>query len=308
MVKRRIHRHSASNHALVPTIPGMRGHLFVDMPLAAVAISATPAFGWPVLAAVGGLSVAIHSWGVVNPRSSLYMPVTWRLRREARDLALTFDDGPNPDATPRLLDVLATHGLSATFFVIGEHVARHPELARRIRAGGHALGLHSHTHSRLFNCWTPGRVRSDLEACAMAVSQATGEAAPRLFRPPVGLKNPVVGHVAGRLGLCTVTWTARGRDIGASSTDAVLRRLAPSARPGAILLLHDGYEPTRPGQRSAAVAVTEALAPLLSAAGMTSRALEVVDGRARLRREVAMPEPAQSGLGPSATAVPSASA
>jgi len=292
----------------VPTIPAMRGHLFVDMPLAAVAISAAPAFGWPVLAAVGGLSVAIHSWGVVNPRSSLYMPVTWRLRQEARDLALTFDDGPNPEVTPRLLDVLAAHGLTATFFVIGAHVDRHPELARRIRAGGHALGLHSHSHSRLFNCWTPGRVRRDLEACATAVSQATGEPAPRLFRPPVGLKNPVVGHVATRLGLCTVTWTARGRDIGASSTDAVLQRLAPSVRPGAILLLHDGFEPTRPGQRSAAVAVTEALAPRLAAAGMTSRALEVRDGKPRLQRTTAAAERKPSGLGPTPTAAPSVSA
>jgi len=290
-----------------PTIPGMRGHLFVDVPLAAVAIGATPAFGWPVLAAVGGLSVAIHSWGVVNPRSSLYLPVTWRLRQEARDLALTFDDGPNPEVTPRLLDVLAAHGLHATFFVIGEHVARHPELARRIRAGGHALGLHSHTHSRLFNCWTPGRVRRDLAACAAAISQATGEPAPVLFRPPVGLKNPVVGFVAGRLGLCTVTWTARGRDIGAPTPDAVLKRLSPTVRPGAILLLHDGFEPLRPGTRAAAVAVTEALAAVMAGAGMTSRALEVVAGRARLQRDAAAGAAAPVGTGPAATALPSAS-
>jgi len=251
----------------------MRGHLLVDVPLVALALAAYPALGWMAPVAAGGLSAMIHTWGVINPRSSLYMPVCWRLGPDAGGCALTYDDGPNPEVTPRLLDCLSETRSQATFFLIGSHVRREGALVRRIRAEGHALGLHSDTHSRLFNCWGPARVRADLEACGTAISQATGEPPPRLFRPPVGLKNPMVGWVSTRMGLSTVTWTARGRDIHARSAAPVLARLEPHLRAGSILLLHDGHEPTRAGERGICLEVTRSLTARMHQLGLVSRGL-----------------------------------
>ncbi len=238
----------------------MRGHLLVDVPLVAACVSLFPLYGLQPLLWATPLATAIHAWGVVNPRSSLYLPVWWRLPAGSPDVALTFDDGPHPEVTPRVLDLLAGAKQRATFFVIGENVRRHPALVRRIVDEGHAVGLHSDAHSWWFNCWPPSRVRRDLERCAASIADATGQPAPTLFRPPVGLKNPMVGFIAGRLGLTTVTWSARGLDTGSSPADVVLARLERGLAPRAILALHDGCEPLRPRSRELCPAV---LAPLL---------------------------------------------
>ncbi len=272
-------------------IARVRGHLLVDVPLAALAIASAPAVGWLAPAAAAACAAAMHAWGVADPRSSLYMPVWWRLPRGCKELALTFDDGPNPEVTPRLLDALARQGLSATFFLIGAHVARHPELARRIRAAGHAIGLHSHSHSRWFNCWGPARLAADLADCQAAISDATGEPPPTLFRPPVGLKNPMVGATSLRMGLCAVTWSARGRDTTTADPARIIARLAPALRPRAIVLLHDGHEPGRAGDRSACVAVVEALGGRLRACGIAACARRAVGLRLSAEAPRATPTP-----------------
>ncbi len=246
----------------------MRTHLLVDVPLAASAIAACPSLGWPAPAAAGALALAMHAWGVLDPRSSLYLPVWWRLPPSSTGCALTFDDGPNPGVTDALLDRLGAAGLQATFFLIGAHVRRHGALVRRMRAEGHGIGLHSDSHSRWFNCWGPRHLARDIEACAAAIADATGTAPPRLFRPPVGLKNPMVGVMVQRLDLVAVTWSARGRDTGGAGLERILRRLEPRVRPRAILLLHDGHEPSRPASRASCLAVVDRLA-----ARMRERAL-----------------------------------
>lgn len=256
----------------------MRAHLLMDVPLTALGLAAWPAYGPAPLLGLAGAASLIHAWGVLDPRSSLYLPVHWRLPRDQQGLALSFDDGPHPEATPRLLDLLAEAGQQATFFLIGVHVRQHGALLRRMHTEGHALALHSDTHSRWFNCWPPGRVRRDLEACAAAIADATGTPPPRLFRPPVGLKNPIVGHVAGQLGLCCLTWSARAADAGTTSAEAILARLRPRIRPRAIICLHDGCEPWRSRDRHQTLRAVETLLPLLAAAKLPSRAL-AVDGQ-----------------------------
>jgi peptidoglycan/xylan/chitin deacetylase (PgdA/CDA1 family) len=256
----------------------VRGHLLIDVPLAATGIALAVAFGPLPLAGAAALSAAVHTWAVTDPRASLYMPVCWRLGAESAGCALTFDDGPNPEVTPRLLDRLGEAGERATFFVIGSHVRRHGALARRMLAEGHTIGLHSDSHSRMFNCWPPRRVKADLEACGAAIADATGAPAPTLFRPPVGLKNPIVGFVAGRLGLSTVTWTARGRDTRTSDPQLIAARLRPGIARGGILLLHDGHEPARPAPRDACLAVVELVLARLRELGLRSLPL-TADGR-----------------------------
>ncbi len=251
----------------------MRGHLLVDVPFMAAAVSLTPVYGVAPLAWLTVAAVGIHAWGVVHPRSSLYMPVWWQLPAGSTAMALTFDDGPHPERTPAVLDLLADHDQRATFFVIGENVRRHPALVRRILDEGHALGLHSDQHSWWFNCWPPGRVRRDLERCGDAIAEATGQPPPRLFRPPVGLKNPIVGFVVGSMRLRTVTWSCRGLDTGIASTEQVLARLLKGLRPGAILGLHDGAEPERPRPGTLCPEVLARLLPVMRERGLSSRPL-----------------------------------
>ena len=255
----------------------MRGHLLVDVPFMAAAISLAPVYGLAPLAWLSAAAVGIHAWGVVNPRSSLYMPVWWRLPAGSDGVALTFDDGPHPERTPAVLDLLARHGQRATFFVIGENVRRHPALTRRIVDEGHAIGLHSDQHSWLFNCWPPGRVRRDLERCAAAIAEATGRPAPTLFRPPVGLKNPIVGFVTGRMRLRTVTWSCRGLDTGSADVERVTARLLSGLRPRAILGMHDGAEPSRPRPGMLCPEVLGRLLPVMRERGLVSRPLVAVE-------------------------------
>nr|MBA3848327.1 polysaccharide deacetylase family protein [Planctomycetota bacterium] len=218
-------------------------------------------------------ATALHVWGTVHPRASYYLPVHWRLAKGSPDVALTFDDGPHPEHTPAALDLLAAHGHRATFFVIGEHARRHPHLLKRMRAEGHAIGLHSQGHSRWFNCWPPRLVMRDLVACGASIADATGEPPPRLFRPPVGLKNPLVGEAARRLALVTVTWTERAWDRPGYGAERIAARLETAATPRAILMLHDGHEPGRTVDRSPSIAALGRLLPALRARGLLSRAL-----------------------------------
>lgn len=179
-------------------------------------------------------------------------------------LWLTLDDGPDPAETPAVLEVLDRHGAKATFFVIGAKAAAHPGLIRELRRRGHQVANHSATHPQAWFWGLPrGRVARELDGGAAAIRAALeGSDPPPLFRSPVGM-TPVSLHplLAGR-GWTLVGWSARGRD-GRSRVDldAVLARLLAGARPGAILVLHEG--------RGHAPALLERLLPRLQAAGLT---------------------------------------
>lgn len=158
------------------------------------------------------------------------------------EIALTFDDGPNPDVTPRVLDLLDAAGARATFFCIGRHVEAHPEIAAEIVRRGHRIENHTHTHPNLFACYLVPGLRREIEDAQEAIERAAGRR-PRLFRAPAGLRNPLLDWVLHRTGLRLVSWTRRGFD-GVSGVDqnpaTVSRRLLSGLAPGDILLLHDG--------------------------------------------------------------------
>jgi peptidoglycan/xylan/chitin deacetylase (PgdA/CDA1 family) len=256
----------------------IRPHLLVDAPLIACSIALGAGLGMAWALGPPLLASALHTHGVLNPRSSYYMPVFWRLPPGAAHCALTFDDGPHPEVTPRVLDALAEAGQTATFFVIGRNAEQHPDLLRRIHAEGHAIGLHSHSHSRLFNLSSPGWVRRDLQANGAIISDSIGEPPPRLFRPPVGLKNPIIGHISSQLDLVAVTWSGRAFDTRLNDPAAIESRLCSALAPRAILCMHDGVEP---GQQRDAGPMLIALRGLLAdmaKRGLRSQALQV-EGR-----------------------------
>lgn len=158
-------------------------------------------------------------------------------------VALTFDDGPNPHATPVILDALAARGVRATFFILGRHAERWPDLVRRVAEEGHSVGNHGYYHRKL-HLKSPSYVRDDLERGTYAIERAGGQR-PHLFRAPHGFRSPWVSAIAHTLGQSTVGWSLGVWDSDRPGVEVIADRTVNGAKPGSILLLHDGdgYDP-----------------------------------------------------------------
>ena len=162
-----------------------------------------------------------------------------RFATDRREIWLTIDDGPDPDDTPKILDLLDRHGAKATFFVIGERAARWPELVREIVRRGHEIGHHSHTHPvATFWCASPRRLAAELDR-ALAALRETG-VRPRWFRAPVGIKQPLLSRALVARDLRCVGWSIRSGDCRSHSPEEMAAATANRLHPGAIVLLHEG--------------------------------------------------------------------
>jgi peptidoglycan/xylan/chitin deacetylase (PgdA/CDA1 family) len=157
-----------------------------------------------------------------------------------REIALTLDDGPDPDVTPRVLNLLDEYGIKATFFCIGRKAEQYPDLCRDIVARGHAVENHSQQHRHYFSLLGPAGFAREIRAGQETLQRITG-IAPMFFRAPAGLRNPFLDPVLARLGLQLASWTVRGFDTQMRDAAKVQARLMRGLRPGAILLLHDGH-------------------------------------------------------------------
>jgi peptidoglycan-N-acetylglucosamine deacetylase len=208
---------------------------------------AVPSF----LAGFGGLAAV----GAAHPRSQLFGRTIFQTN-SPRKLAITFDDGPNPAITPRLLDLLDRHKAKASFFVVGKYVRQAPDLTKEIGARGHLIGNHTDTHPNLFYCG-PGETRAELLRCSEAIGQATWQE-PRWFRPPFGFRSPWLGALVQQQRMRTVMWTLIPGDWKPRTQEWLIERLKPisehaKALPtknkpqpypspgGDILCLHDGH-------------------------------------------------------------------
>ena len=207
-------------------------------------------------------------------------------------VAITIDDGPEPEVTGRVLDVLDEHGARATFFCIGERVERHPALARSIVARGHEIANHSYRHRMSFSLLGPRGVAGEVVGAQEAIGAATGEV-PRFFRAPAGLRNPFLEPALTRASLQLVSWTRRGFDTVNGSAGRVLGSLTRGLQGDDILLLHDGHAARTP---SGAPVILEVLPALLSA--LTQAQLAPITLRAALDRSVTpgASSPAASGV------------
>lgn len=163
-------------------------------------------------------------------------------REQGRCIALTFDDGPTPDVTPKVLDVLRAKGVRATFFFVGRQVVANPELARQVCSEGHAIGNHTYSHPPLFCFLTPGHLRRELTRGQDAIRQATG-VTPRHFRSPVGLRHPLLARTLDQTEMDFVLWSIRSYDTWPQGVESLRRRILDRAHPGAIVLFHDRSAP-----------------------------------------------------------------
>lgn len=158
-------------------------------------------------------------------------------------LALTFDDGPHPANTPRLLDLLKQRNVKATFYVVGTNAKRYPEIMRRIVAEGHEIGNHTVTHPNLSKMSADG-VRNELRVCHDAIVSATG-VAPRTMRPPYGaITSAQKSWIKKEFGYSTILWSVDPEDWKKPGSSVVTSRLVSGAGPGGILLVHDIHSPT----------------------------------------------------------------
>ena len=196
-----------------------------------------------VAPALGAVVAGALAHGAFYPNSPIFGPVVAHLRDDGPFVALTFDDGPNPEATPAILDALASRDAKASFFILGRYAQRWPDLVRRIAAEGHCVGNHGYHHRKL-HLKSPSYVRDDLQLGTNAIVDACG-VRPAFFRAPHGFRSPWVTYIASTLGQRTVGWGHGVWDTARPGVQVIAERTMRVAKRGAILLLHDGdgYDP-----------------------------------------------------------------
>ncbi len=231
---------------------------------------------WPWAAgALAANHAALTAAGLL-PRSGLLGPNWTRLPPGAAargEIALTIDDGPDPEVTPRVLDLLDVEGARATFFVIGERVRRHPALAREIVARGHGIENHSQRHLNTFSLHGPRWLEREIRAAQSTLAQVCG-VTPRFFRAPAGLRNPFLEPVLARLDLQLAAWTRRGYDTRNGDAAAVARALQKNLAAGDIVLLHDGNAARSPHGKPVILDALPLLLASIKDAGLTPVTLD----------------------------------
>ncbi len=227
---------------------------------------------WPIGVSAGvAAATGIAAWGAVGPSSELFGP-TVRHTASTKTIALTFDDGPNPAVTPKLLDLFDRYSIRATFFLIGKFARACPELVKEISVRGHLLGNHTETHANLIFQSRAG-IRDELERCQVAISAATHADPPRWMRPPYGYRSPLLDGEVRRAGMRgIVMWSRICWDWKPQPPERLIVRLARIGRPGGshgdIVVLHDGDHRALGGDRHHVVAALEHWLPRWRDAGL----------------------------------------
>ena len=213
--------------------------------------------------------LAIAAAGLL-PRCNWLGPVLTRLPADTgQRVAITIDDGPDPEVTPRVLDLLASRNAIATFFVIGEQARRHAALTREIAARGHAVENHSEHHLNSFSLRGPATMAREIDAGRRTIADLTGLDS-RFFRAPAGLKNVFLDPLLARRELTLAAWTRRAYDTRCGDPDQVLARLTKGLSAGDILLLHDGNAAPTTRGTPVILDVLPRLLDRLDAAGLTT--------------------------------------
>lgn len=197
---------------------------------------------WPWTTGIILVNHAILTVAGLIPRSTLLGTNLTRLPQNAAqrgEVAITIDDGPEPEVTPHVLDILDRYQAKATFFCIGRAAARHPELCREIIRRGHAVENHSMSHHWYFPLLGPWRMHREVNDAQVVLAEITGQA-PRFFRAVAGLRSPQLDPVLAHCGLQLCSWNKRGFDTRSRDANAVFDKLTGGLAAGDIILLHDG--------------------------------------------------------------------
>jgi len=244
---------------------------------------------------VGLVAAGAHAWtllppllayvvlagdGALRPGSGWLMPVIRHGNRNGHSVALSLDDGPDPNLTPQVLDVLKLYRAQATFFVIGRHAEAHPDLIRRMAAEGHEIANHSYGHSRFLNLRFHKAMRADIVHGVAILKRLYPAVASTLYRPPMGLKNPTLARLQRQLHLRVVAWSLHAGDTHGSSAEKIAARVLRRIRGGDIVVFHDGHD--LPGRRrdSTVVEALDRILPVLAERGLVPVTVsEIIDDR-----------------------------
>jgi peptidoglycan-N-acetylglucosamine deacetylase len=202
-------------------------------------------------------AVVAAGYESMAPTGQWYGRTFTGVARGTKQLALTYDDGPNDPHTMRLVETLAKHDVHATFFLIGHYVGQRPDLAREIIRAGHIVGNHTFTHP-LLTFKSDGETRKELASCRAALEDAIGEPS-KLFRPPFGGRRPATLRIAREFGLEPVMWNVTGYDWNAPPAAVIQKKVESQIRGGDVILLHDGGHKQMGADRSQTVLATDHL-------------------------------------------------
>ena len=210
-----------------------------------------------VLATLGAAAISALGYQSMAPTGQWFGPAFCGLPRGPKQIALTFDDGPNDPHTLKLLEVLARHNVAATFFLIGRYVRQRPDIAQAIAKQSHVIGNHTFTHP-LLTLQPSSRIRRQVMDCRDAITGAVGQHS-NLFRPPWGGRRPGTFRIIRQLGLEPVMWNVTGYDWNPPSTEFIEQRVSRKIRGGDVVLLHDGSHVAFGADRSKTVQAVDRL-------------------------------------------------
>ena len=213
--------------------------------------------GYIVSSICGAIAASVAGYQSMAPTGQWYGRTFTGLKPGARQLGLTYDDGPNDPHTLRLLEVLARHNVKATFFVIGRYLKQRPDIARELVRAGHIVGNHTFSHPNLIFA-SARQTAMQLRDCEQALTDAVGEHS-RLFRPPFGGRRPATLKIARALGLEPVMWNVTGWDWKGKPSEYLERKVIQQIRGGDVVLLHDGSHAAFGADRSQTVIATDRL-------------------------------------------------
>lgn len=182
------------------------------------------------------LFMGLLAYGSFRLKANYFLDSIHKGKNEG--IILTFDDGPDPETTPMILDLLKKENLKATFFVIGMKAVKNPELLDRMILEGHTVGNHSFSHHKAIAFFSHGKLEEDLSKCSRVIREITGHN-PVFFRPPFGVTNPKFGRIVNRLGMKSIGWTVRSFDTIKTDSKVLAAKICRKTKPGSILLFHD---------------------------------------------------------------------
>lgn len=203
-----------------------------------VAINFTYGFSGWWYGVLGIMYLNIQAYGASVLSAEFFLPVLYAGDRNSNKIAITFDDGPIPVMTEKILDVLNTHKVPAAFFCIGNRVHDYPALIKRMHESGHLIGNHSYWHGPMFDLQSPDKIAKELADTDVAIQRAINKK-PNFFRPPFGVTNPMVASAVKRRGYKTIGWTVRSFDTMTKNGNALLDRVTKSLKGGDVILFHD---------------------------------------------------------------------
>ncbi|MFW5793105.1 MAG: polysaccharide deacetylase family protein [Bacteroidota bacterium] len=191
-----------------------------------------------IFAAISALFIAVLSWASININSQFYLKTICRNKSNVNKIAITFDDGPDPDKTTKILDILNDYNAKASFFIIGEKAKSRPELVRQISDSGHLIANHSYSHSFVFPVMSAKKIQREIKETQDIIEDISGKNC-IYFRPPFGVTNPLIARAVKKLKLTTIGWSIRSFDTTGKSSEKIFYRIRKRINGGDIVLLHD---------------------------------------------------------------------